>query len=173
MLHLKVRLRFHFKKHKKFLKNVTKKMHLSLQLMVHLTKQPRVHLLISNLTLDEFFISSQSEKCPNTELFLVRIYPHSDWIRTRKNSVFGLFLRSAYIEQNKRNCYSIDKVRMQVRRRVGGLVKSAIYCFSGASFSSKCMQGRFRIKKYELFQRKRFMDCTFPKNSTTNISTVS
>ena len=105
MLHLKVHLRFHFKKHKKFQKNVTKKMHLSLQLMVHLTMQPRVHLLISDLTLDESFISSQSEKCPNTELFLVRIYSHSYWIRTRKNSVFGLFSRIAYIEQNKRNCY--------------------------------------------------------------------
>ena len=35
-----------------------------------------------------------SEKCPITEFFLVRIFPHSDWcgeIRTRKNSVFGHF----------------------------------------------------------------------------------
>ena len=47
------------------------------------------------------------EKCPNTELFLVRIFPHSEWIqrdrkylrihascrkiRTRNNSVFGHF----------------------------------------------------------------------------------
>ena len=29
--------------------------------------------------------------CPNTELFLVRIFPHSEWIRTRNNSVFGYF----------------------------------------------------------------------------------
>ena len=28
-------------------------------------------------------------KCPNTEFFLVLIFSHSDWIRTRKNSVFG------------------------------------------------------------------------------------
>ena len=52
-----------------------------------------------------------SEKCPNTEFFLVHIFPHSDWIqrdtdagkygqskcgkiRTRKNSVFGHFSRS-------------------------------------------------------------------------------
>ena len=50
------------------------------------------------------------EKCPNTKLFLVRIFPHSDWIRrdrvplfiqsecgkirSRKNSVFGHFSRS-------------------------------------------------------------------------------
>ena len=46
------------------------------------------------------------EKCPNTEFFLVRIFPHSDWIRrftpysvrmrentTRKNSVFEHFSR--------------------------------------------------------------------------------
>ena len=25
--------------------------------------------------------SSLREKCPNTEFFLVRIFPHSDWIR--------------------------------------------------------------------------------------------
>ena len=31
------------------------------------------------------------EKCPNTEFFLVRIFPHSDWIRIRKNSVFEHF----------------------------------------------------------------------------------
>ena len=34
------------------------------------------------------------EKCPNTEVFLVRIFPHSDSIQTRKNSVFGDFSRS-------------------------------------------------------------------------------
>ena len=51
------------------------------------------------------------EKCPNTGLFLVRIFRHVDWIRrdtaslfiqsecgkirTRNNSVFGCFSRSA------------------------------------------------------------------------------
>ena len=39
---------------------------------------------------------SLREKCPNTGLFLVRIFPHSDGIRTRSNSVFGLFSRSVY-----------------------------------------------------------------------------
>ena len=35
--------------------------------------------------------SSLCENCPNTEFFLVRIYPHSDWIRrdTSYLSVFG------------------------------------------------------------------------------------
>ena len=46
---------------------------------------------------------SLSEKCPNTEFFLVHIFPHSDWIRRfhsewntdqKKNSVFGHFSRS-------------------------------------------------------------------------------
>ena len=51
---------------------------------------------------------SLGEKCPNTELFLVRIFLYSDWIwtvslriqseyrkiRTRNNSVFGRFSRS-------------------------------------------------------------------------------
>ena len=46
-----------------------------------------------------FFRSSQwrrldREKCPNAELFLVRIFLYSDWIRTRNNSVFGHFSRS-------------------------------------------------------------------------------
>ena len=35
--------------------------------------------------------------CPNTEFFLVRIFPHSDQIRTRKNSVFGHFPRSVIL----------------------------------------------------------------------------
>ena len=53
------------------------------------------------------FVSSISlrEKCPNTEFFLIRTFPHSDWmrrdslriqsecgkIRARKNFIFGLF----------------------------------------------------------------------------------
>ena len=54
----------------------------------------------------EFFLTiSLREKFSNTEFFLVRIFPHSDWIRslriakcekirTTKNSVFGHFSRS-------------------------------------------------------------------------------
>ena len=34
------------------------------------------------------------EKCPNTEIFLVRIQPENRKIPTRKNSVFGHFSRS-------------------------------------------------------------------------------
>ena len=34
------------------------------------------------------------ETCPNTGFFLVRIFLYSDWIRTRKNSIFGHFSRS-------------------------------------------------------------------------------
>ena len=50
------------------------------------------------------------EKCPNTELFLVRIFPHSDWIRrdiqskcrkirTRNNCVFAHFSRSDILQR--------------------------------------------------------------------------
>ena len=48
-----------------------------------------------------FINCSFHEKCPNTELFLVRIFLYSDWIRiqfkyrrirTRNNYVFGHFL---------------------------------------------------------------------------------
>ena len=62
--------------------------------------------------------SSQREKCPNTELFLVRIFPHSDWIRRdasylsvfspnagkadQNNSEYGQFLRSDGLQRNIR-----------------------------------------------------------------------
>ena len=36
-------------------------------------------------------------KVSNTEFFLIRISPYSDWIRTRKNSVFGHFSRSVSV----------------------------------------------------------------------------
>ena len=34
-----------------------------------------------NLYVGYRILPSQREKCPNTEFFLVRIFPHSDWIR--------------------------------------------------------------------------------------------
>ena len=37
---------------------------------------------------------SLREICANTELFLVRIFLYSDWVRTRNNSIFGHFWRS-------------------------------------------------------------------------------
>ena len=37
---------------------------------------------------------SRLQKYPNTEFFRVRIFVHSDWIRTRKKSVFGHFSQS-------------------------------------------------------------------------------
>ena len=41
------------------------------------------------------------EKFPNMELFLVRVFSHSDWIRTRNNSVSGHFSRSVtFCKQN-------------------------------------------------------------------------
>ena len=45
------------------------------------------------------FLVKQSlrKMCPNTELFLVRIFLYSDWIRTRNNSVFGHYSRSEYL----------------------------------------------------------------------------
>ena len=45
------------------------------------------------------------EKCPNTELFLVRIQSEYRKIRTRKDSVFGHFVRSGSEGRiGKRNC---------------------------------------------------------------------
>ena len=52
-----------------------------------------------------YMLYTLRKKCPNTELFLVRVFPYSDWIRnsdqsecgkirTRNNSAFGHFSRS-------------------------------------------------------------------------------
>ena len=41
---------------------------------------------------------SQCEKCPNTEFFLVRIQSEYRKIWTKKNSVFGHFLRRVLLE---------------------------------------------------------------------------
>ena len=61
-------------------------------------------------------IESLREKCPNAKLFLVLIFPHSDWIRretsyqsecgkmrTRNNSVFGHFSRSDCLIHSPKN----------------------------------------------------------------------
>ena len=47
--------------------------------------------LVISCGLIESSTSSLREKCPSTELFLVRIFPHSDWIRrdTKYLSVFS------------------------------------------------------------------------------------
>ena len=37
------------------------------------------------------------EKCPNTELFLVRIQSECEKTRTRNNSIFGHFSRSVHV----------------------------------------------------------------------------
>ena len=42
---------------------------------------------------------SLREKCPNTELFLVRIQSECRNIRTRNNSVFGHFSRSVLLQK--------------------------------------------------------------------------
>ena len=73
---------------------------------------------LQNLSYANFSMKSQEinafrkvtllEKCPNTELFLVRIFPHLERIRrdcrygkirTRNNSVFGHFSRSVMNQQ--------------------------------------------------------------------------
>ena len=64
------------------------------------------HLFLENMSKNLSRYVALREKCPNTEFFLVRIFPHSDWIRVslgiqskcekygpEKNSVFGHFSR--------------------------------------------------------------------------------
>ena len=54
--------------------------------------------------------------CPNTEFFLARIFPYSDWIwrftekiRTRENSVFGHISRSAYLTHKRLTTWLFDE----------------------------------------------------------------
>ena len=53
--------------------------------------------------------SALREKCPNKQLFLVRIFHYSDWIRTRKNCVFEHFSRSASL-----NSAYLNQFRFQI-----------------------------------------------------------
>ena len=74
--------------------------------LTKLTSLTAVHLYISYLSY--FNCNTVRKKCPNTECFLVRIFPYLNWmqeIQTRKNSVFGRFLRSDRI-----NCYKLCKL---------------------------------------------------------------
>ena len=61
MSQLKEHLRFHFKKPEKLKNNVKKKMHLRLQLMVHLTMQSRVQLWISLCVLYILYRAEETE----------------------------------------------------------------------------------------------------------------
>ena len=47
---------------------------------------------------EDFQNRALPEKCPNTEFFLVRIFPHSDLIWNRKNYEFGYFWRSGDLD---------------------------------------------------------------------------
>ena len=86
-------LRFRFQR--RFVKN-------TLKTLTKLTEKPRVSVLKRNMggglllwKFTKFFnkilFKVLREKCPSTEFFLVRIFLHSDWIRNRKNSLFGHF----------------------------------------------------------------------------------
>ena len=47
---------------------------------------------------EDFQNRALREKCPNKEFFLFRIFPHLDWIWTRKNYEFGYFSRSGDLD---------------------------------------------------------------------------
>ena len=75
-----------------------------------LTEKYDLQILFPMDFLSDWLISLR-EKCPYTEFFLFRIFPHSDWvslriqsecekIRTTKNSVIGPFSRSVCFPDN-------------------------------------------------------------------------
>ena len=41
------------------------------------------------MTYQNVLITSLCKKCPNTEYFLVRIFPHSDWIQRDTSGKYG------------------------------------------------------------------------------------
>ena len=47
---------------------------------------------------EDFQNRTVRENCPTTEFFLVHIFPHSEWIWTRKNYKFGYFSRSGDLD---------------------------------------------------------------------------
>ena len=57
---------------------------------------------------------SMLDKSRNTEFFLVRIFPHSDWIRTRKSSVFGHFFKQCVVQIFSKNCFSTLRFNLTI-----------------------------------------------------------
>ena len=118
-------------------------------LLLYLHNRVNLNLTVSwslkhtskNFSVNVFAISLY-EKCPNTEFFLVRISPHSDWIRIRKNYVFGHFSRSVYFSDHDAMRltlwrftlkYSFEFIFNIVRKRKGfhlfNKLKSKIYVY--------------------------------------------
>ena len=74
--------------------------YLSIYLPIYLSKRKSKEEVI-----DQWLRQSLCEKCPNTELFLVRIFQHSVRIReiqTWKNSTFGHFSHSECNHKERR-----------------------------------------------------------------------
>ena len=96
--------------------------------------------------------SALRKKCPNTEVFPVRIFPHSDWnterygvslriqsecgkIWTRKSSVFGHFPRNA--EYDKRPLLSGSALHLDLSYNLYSLKDPFICFFQTISFSPR------------------------------------
>ena len=84
--------------------------------------KPEIFFLLSERS---FLLDSLRGKCPNTEFFLIGIFLYSNWIRTRKNSVFGHFSRSGsycqmffiHLSCNKENILMEQLMKEAVARR--------------------------------------------------------
>ena len=81
---------------------------LSFSVFPELKRLKRLTSLENRILVKKGLKAALREKCPDTEFFLVCVFPHSDWIRRdtsysvrmrenidQENSVFGHFLRSA------------------------------------------------------------------------------
>ena len=87
------------------------------------------------------------EKCPNTEFFLVRVFPHSDWIfpnsriqsecvkiQTRKNSVFWHISHSGNCKICTNFLPNYIKIQSRIQYRIMGFTLS----FTSGIFDSHC-----------------------------------
>ena len=92
---------------------------------------------------------SLCEKCPNMELFLGCIFPYTDWIRTRNNTVFGHFSLSVLKKQaivwleNYKNMHS-ETFKIKMIKTTGSTLQSGkneIRKNHGSvSFCDKCLK---------------------------------
>ena len=86
----------------------------------------------------KYSYSSLREKCPNTEFFLVRIFPHSDWIR--RDIFFEFFIKDVFvfvwpiISSNMNN----DVVRLLFTFGIKWNIKSSVFALEKITPLSFC-----------------------------------
>ena len=78
-----------------------------------------IYVILVSLYIESFSLQTLREKCPNTEFFLVRIFPHSDWIRrdTLYLSVFSPNARK-YGQEKTPYLGTFHAVKVQAQKEI-------------------------------------------------------